>query len=106
MNEFREVAATKIHGKDTLDVSDSIYSGVVSTTEQIIPVPSGAYVALFNSTGDLYVNYDTTVALPVGTVSLAGGELNPYPLRFVGDTTNLHLIAPSSISVTIAFYGE
>lgn len=84
--------------------SDTIYSGALSaSTEQTVTVPTGADFCIFNGTGNFYVNYDTTAAVPTGTISQAGGELNPIK-RYVGETSVLHLIADSNINITLQFY--
>ena len=105
IKSYETIPAGRLGDTEALPASDSIYSGIVTTSEQIIAVPSGADFVLFSFTGPVYVNYDTTVAIPVGTVSQAGGELNPIK-RYIGETTNIHLIASASIKVTMVFYSK
>ena len=106
MRQFRTTPAAKIGGEPTLVPSDSIWSGLLlSGIEQTVTVPTGATVAIFGYTGDTWVNYDTTAAVPTGTISQAGGELNPDE-RYVGETTVLHIIADSIVKFDVKFYGQ
>jgi len=90
--------------EDFLYPSDTIYSGVlVANTEQQVTVPTGADFCIFNSTGDIYVNYDATATVPTGTISSGGGELNPIK-RYVGETTTLHIISDGTPKVTLQFF--
>jgi hypothetical protein len=91
---------------DALVASDTIYSGLlVASTEQTVTVPTGADFAIFTADADFYANYDTTAAVPTGTISQTGGELIPE-IRYIGDVTAIHLIAPSTCKISIAFYGK
>lgn len=84
--------------------SDTIYSGLLSANiEQEVTVPTGADFCIFNYDADIYVNYDTTASVPSGSISSGGGELNPIK-RYVGETTTLHIISPSSTHVTLSFF--
>jgi hypothetical protein len=94
--------------KDTgaIVASEDIYSGVLAAgVEQTLTVPAGADFAMFNADGDIYVNYDTTAAVPTGSLAKAGGELNPET-RYVGDVTVLHVIAAVECKLNINFYGK
>lgn len=89
-----------------LDPSDTIYSGSLTAgVEQTVTVPTGAQIVLFNADTDFFVNYDTTASVPSGTISQAGGELNPG-YRYVGTTSVLHIISPYTCSITLAFYSK
>ena len=68
-------------------------------------VPTGANFCIFAADGDFYVNYDTTAAVPTSTISEAGGELNPA-IRYVGETTTLHIISAVSCKITLQFYSK
>jgi len=100
-----------IEGFDLVDTnalypSDTIYSGaLVASTEQTITVPSGAEFVIFMCNNDFYVNYDTTAAVPTSSISEAGGELNPE-IRYVGETTVLHVISEFACKLTLAFYSK
>ncbi|MDB4312172.1 hypothetical protein N9937_01955 [bacterium] len=106
MISWEAISSKKIDTTEALFPSDTIYSGALSaSTEQQVTVPTGADFALFNATGDYYVNYDTTAAVPTGTISEAGGEINPVH-RYVGETTTIHIISASDILVSITFYAK
>lgn len=106
MKSLYPVKSDYFKDTDAIGPSDAIYSGMlVANVEQTVTVPTGADFALFLPDLSIYVNYDTTAAIPTGTISQAGGEPNP-DIRYVGDTTTLHLIAPASTKVSIAFYGK
>jgi len=86
--------------------SDTIYSGILSAgVKQDVTVPTGADFVIFVCNNDFYVNYDTTAALPTGSISQAGGELNPE-IRYIGETTTIQIIAEVSCTVTLAFYSK
>jgi len=86
--------------------SDTIHSGILSAgVEQTVTVPSGADFVIFVCDNDFYLNYDTTAAVPTGSVSQAGGELNPST-RYVGETTTIHLISEYTSKITLSFYNK
>lgn len=91
---------------DALVASDTIYSGaLVAATEQTVTVPTGADFVIFTADADYYVNYDTTAAVPTGTISQAGGELNPI-IRYVGDTSIIHVISEIACKISLGFYSK
>jgi hypothetical protein len=91
---------------DTLvyEPSTDIYSGVLSAgVEQTLGVPSGASIVILGHDDDIWVNWDTTAALPTGTISKAGGEMNPV-VRSVANVSVIHLIAERDTKVSLSFY--
>ena len=105
MKGFRLITSRFTDQTYALYPSDKIYSGVLGTSEQQVTVPSGASFVMFVAEGNFYVNYDTTAAVPSGSISEAGGELNPF-IRSIDEVTTLHLIAPSSIRISLVFYDK
>ena len=107
MKNWEEISSKKIADTDALYPSDTIYSGeLVAGVEQTVTVPAGADFAIFNATGDIWVNYDTTAAVPTGTISQAGGELNPIH-RYVGKPVIvIHIVADVACLVSITFYAK
>lgn len=104
MQSLRQISSSEIDNTDALFPSDSIYSGLlVANTEQTVSVPSGAEFVIFTATNDYYVNYDTTATVPSGTISQVGGELNPI-LRYIGETSVIHIISPYTAYITLGFY--
>jgi len=87
--------------------SDSVLSGIVSSTAQEITVPADAKYAIFSCNGDFYVNADATAVIPT-SATIAGTdtvELNPSA-RAVSAGDTISLIAPSDSIITIAFYSS
>jgi len=106
MRSYKVVKAGGLPDTEALYPSDTIYSGVLeSDTEQIVTIPTGAAFVVFSADTDFYVNYDTTAAVPTGTISQAGGELNPS-IRFIADVTELHLASDSNCKLTINFFAR
>ena len=107
MKQYEEIPAERLGDTDALFPSDTIYSGkLITGIEQTVTVPSGADFALFNYTSDIYVNYDTTAAVPTGNISEAGGELNPIK-RYIGETSVIHVISEDSgVCITISFFSK
>lgn len=106
MKSYRIIQARAYANTNGLYPSDTIYSGALAaSTEQTVTVPTGADFVIFESTGDFYVNYDKTATVPSGTISQAGGELNP-DVRYVGETSVLHIISAGTPIVTLAFYSK
>lgn len=104
MQSLEQISSSDINDTDALYPSDTIYSGLlVAGIEQTVTRPTGAEFVIFTATNDYYVNYDTTVAVPSGNISLAGGELNPI-LRYIGETDVIHIISPYSAYITLGFY--
>jgi hypothetical protein len=88
-----------------LEPSEDIYSGVLSAgVEQTVAVPPGASIVIFAHDDDIWANWDTTAALPTGSISEAGGELNPHVRRLV-NVLVIHLIAERDTKVSLSFYG-
>jgi hypothetical protein len=84
--------------------SSDIYSGVLAaSTEQTVEVPAGASIVIFSHDDDIWVNWDTTAALPTGAISEAGGEMNPV-VRSVNNVSAIHLIAERETKVSLSFY--
>ena len=106
MKELKVIDSLRLKGTEAYFPSDTIYSGALSSyTEQEVTVPPGADFVHLNYTDDIYVNYDTTATVPSGSVSEGGGELNPV-VRYIGETTVMHLIAPRNCVVTLCFYSK
>ena len=106
MKAFETIAAGRLGETEALYPSDTIYSGaLVANTEQTVTVPAGADFCIFSANGDFYVNYDTTAAVPTSTISEAGGELNPS-IRYVGETTVIHIISSVAVLVTLQFFAK
>lgn len=106
MKTLKIISSRQYSDTGALDTSDTIYSGALAaSTEQTVTVPTGADFVRFEATGDFYVNYDTTATVPSGTISEAGGELNP-DVRYIGETTTLHIISAGTPIVTLAFYSK
>ena len=86
--------------------SDTIHSGVLlSGVEQTVTVPALAEFVLFNADGDFYANYDTTAAIPSGSITAAGGEKSPA-IRSLDEVIDIHLIAEIDTKITMAFYSK
>ena len=105
MKSLESIKRRRLDIENALIPSDSIYSGVLTSSEQTVSVPSGAEYVIFNATGDFYANYDTTAAIPTGSISNAGGELNPI-VRYIGEVSVIHLISPITINITLSFYSK
>ena len=106
MQSFEQISSKRIDETDALFPSDSIYSGLLSANiEQTVTVPSGAEFVMFTANNDYYVNYDTTVAVPTGTISQAGGEMNPI-IRYIGEVTTIHLMSKDNTEIALVFYGK
>lgn len=104
MQSLNQISSSEIDTTDALLPSDTIYSGLLAAgVEQTVTVPTGAEFVIFTATNDYYVNYDTTAAVPAGSISLAGGELNPI-LRYIGETSVIHIISPYAAYITLGFY--
>jgi len=106
MKSFEVIAAGRLGETEALYPSDTIYSGQLAAgVEQTVTVPANADFCIFAATGDIYVNYDVTAAVPTSTISEAGGELNPL-IRYVGETTIIHIISNNGVLVTLQFYSK
>lgn len=106
MKSLNPIESYELEDTQALLPSDTIYSGALAaSTQQIVAVPAGADFVIFTATNDIYVNYDTTATVPTGSISQAGGELNPI-IRYVGETTNLHIISPYVCLITLSFYSK
>ena len=94
MQSLDQISSKQIDITDALLPSTDIYYGLLAAnTEQTVSVPTGAEFVIFTATNDYYVNYDLTASVPTGTISQAGGELNPI-LRYIGETSIIHIISP------------
>ena len=106
MKTFKVKESREFDDTKALDVSDTIYSGaLVANTEQTVTVPTGADFVICMCNNDFYMNYDTTAAVPTGTISQAGGEMNP-DIRYIGETSVLHIISEFACKITLAFYSK
>lgn len=106
MESLHPVKSDYLKDTDALVASDTIYAGaLVASTEQTVTVPAGADFVAFSADADFYVNYDTTAAVPTGTISQAGGELNPV-IRYVANVTTLHVIAETACKISLGFYSK
>jgi hypothetical protein len=76
-------------------------AGVAETVTK----PTGARIAIFNSTGNFYVNWlGATAAVPsVDIITGLAPELNPVARDVSGQTT-FSIIAPDACIVTIAYF--
>jgi len=106
MKSYQVIEAPDYKDTRALYPSDTIYSGALAASvEQTVAVPTGADYVMFMCTNDFYINYDLTAAVPTGSISQAGGELNPE-IRYVGETTNIHIISAYNCLVTMAFFSK
>ncbi len=106
MKHFRTIPANSLSDTEALYPSDTIYSGqLAAEVEQTVTVPANADFCIFSANGDIYVNYDTTAAVPTSTISEAGGELNPQ-IRYVGETSVLHIISDGGVLITLQFFAK
>jgi hypothetical protein len=104
MKSLKIIEGFDLADTNALYPSDVIYSGaLVADTEQTVTVPTDAEFVIFMCNNDFYINYDTTAAVPTGSISEAGGELNPE-VRYIGETTVLHIISEFACKITLAFY--
>lgn len=103
MKQLKVISGVQSVLEDTFISSDTIWSGVIGTTEQTVTVPTGADYCFFSANGPFFVNYDTTCSVPSGSLANSGGELNPY-VRYIGDISVLHLTAPTSTYISLSFY--
>lgn len=104
MKQLNPISSSYLEETHALIPSDTIYSGELTAgVEQTVSIPTGAEFVIFTATNDYYVNYDTTAAVPTGTISQAGGELNPIT-RYIGETAVLHIISPYTTKITLGFY--
>jgi hypothetical protein len=82
-------------------VNAYVLSANVSKT---VVVPTGARVAVFNSTVDFYVNWTTTSIVPSGDIiDGTASELNPIA-RNVSEFAEFNIISSESNIVTIAYF--
>jgi hypothetical protein len=103
MKALENIASKRLDDK-FLYPSDTIYSGLLTSgVEQTLTIPTDAEFCIFEYTGDVYVNYDTTASVPTSTISSGGGELNPTR-RYIGETTTLHFASNSAVTITISFF--
>jgi len=108
MRVLEEVPSNRLGETEALVPSDTIYSGVLSTTEQVVSVPEGADFVQFKSEGGagFVVNYDRAASTPAGSIGEKGGELNPE-WRCVTEVNTLHLASTSaSINISLIFYSK
>ena len=106
MKTYKVIESREFDDTKALYPSDTIHSGALAaSTEQTVTVPTDAEFVVFVCTDDFYVNYDTTATVPTGTISEAGGEMNPE-IRYVGETTVLHVISEFACKITLAFYSK
>lgn len=69
-----------------------------------VTVPTGARVAVFNSTGNFYVNWLVTAAVPTTNITNgAAPELNPVARDLTG-YSSFSLVAPADCILTIAYF--
>jgi hypothetical protein len=82
-------------------VNASVLAAGVAET---ITVPTGAKVAIFNSTGNFYVNWLTTAAVPAADITNGSApELNPVA-RDIAGLSSFSIIAPADCVVTVAYF--
>ena len=106
MKAFETIAAGRYGETEALYPSDTIYSGALEAgAEQTVTVPTDAEFCLFAATGNFYVNYDTTAAVPSSIISQLGGELNPQ-IRYIGETSVIHIISEGDVLITLQFFAK
>lgn len=97
-------ANNKVHG-DVLPPSQYIDAYVMAPGEaQTITIPTGARIAIFNSSANFYVNWQAAAAEPTNNITDGSGpELNPM-VRDVSDYSSFSMVAPDACVVTIAYF--
>jgi len=86
--------------------SDTVYALVLlAGVAQEVTVPDNGAIALFNGTGDFWVQYNNDAEVPVASITDgSASELNPT-LRSLSGTTTISVIAEANCKVSIAFFG-
>lgn len=103
MRDFREIEAPSLNGKGTLVAPDVVKCAWLRAGDVVDLVkPTGADFAVFSATGNFFVAYDTTVALP-SNAFVDSGEINPKT-RYVEHVTTMSFVAPISCFISVAFY--
>lgn len=75
-----------------------------AATKRDHDTPSGANYVLFSANGDFYYKRNGGAVVPSSDVTNGSGpELNPT-IRYIGGSTTISLISPSSCVITMAFY--
>ncbi len=107
VNAPRRSEGARVNGPNgfALPAPDYVDARVLAAgTEEIHSVPAGADIVVFSATDDFYVNYDATAVAPSGDITDgSASELNPV-VRDVRGVTSIHLVAPATCTVTLAFY--
>lgn len=95
--DLMKIAA--LRPSDTIDAR--VLAGTVAESHT---VPTGARFVAFSGTGDFYVRYGNTAAIPAADVTNGtASELNPG-VRMIEGHATIGLIAPADCVVTMAFY--
>jgi len=106
MEQLNSISAREYASSENLYPSGDIYSAeLTANTEFTLSVPTGAQIAIFGYTDEVWVNYDTTASIPTGGFTKAGGEPKPK-MRYIGDVSVLHFIAPRTCKCSVAFYSK
>lgn len=86
--------------------SDKVNNYVtVASTAQTVTIPTGATVAVFNSTVPFYVNFaGATAAVPVANITDGTGVVYQPSSRYVGGLSTFSIISASVGVITIEFY--
>jgi hypothetical protein len=71
---------------------------------QTVTIPTGGRVAVFSSSNNFYINWQTTASEPSANITNgAGPELNPVA-RDVTGYTSFSVVAPVSCILTISYF--
>lgn len=77
---------------------------LVAGVAQTVTIPAGARVAIFTSTGNFYVNWLTTAAVPATNVTNgSASELNPVA-RDLSGYTSFSMICSVNCVATITYF--
>ncbi len=85
--------------------SDTIHTGVLSTTATSVTPPTGAKFVLFSADDDFYASMTGTATVPSGAVTLDSTDtvLNPT-VREISGVTTISLVSTGAPKITLAFY--
>lgn len=83
------------------DHIDAVDLGI--NTAESISIPDEARFVLFASTGDFYLKFDDTAAVPGDVTDGSASELNPT-MRYLKGHTTIGLISPAACVVTVSYF--
>lgn len=102
LNVARDGAGVALYGIPITDAGQTAL--LAADTDTSFTVPANARVAVFGlATGQDYWVGSSAVTIPSGAPGNANFMQNPPPLVVTGVTT-LHVRAPASCTISIAFY--